>query len=90
MRRGLAYYFPGLQAGPVGHVSRARRCAGRPGAIQFLEGIQKLFRIDSLICRAQPEAMDEPLKVSAPHERVFRTALMILLLAMIGLVAVTA
>ncbi len=56
----------------------------------FREGIQKLFRTDSLIYRAQPEAMDEPLKVSAPHERVFRTALMILLPAMVALVAVTA
>ncbi len=90
LRCGLAYYFPRQQANLVGHVSRARLRAGRPGEIQFREGIHKLFRIDSLICRAQPEAMDEPLKVSAPHERVFRTALMILLLAMIGLVAVTA
>ena len=56
----------------------------------FREGIQKLFRMDSLIYRAQPEAMDEPLKVSAPHERIFRTALMVLLPAMVGLVAVTA
>ena len=49
-----------------------------------------MFRTDSLIYRAQPEAMDEPLKVSAPHERVFRTALIILLPAMVGLVAITA
>ena len=33
--------------------------------------------------------MDEPLKVSAPHERMFRTALMVVLLATLGLVAVT-
>ena len=51
-------------------------------------GVPKLFRRDSLIHRAQPEAMDEPLKVSAPHERMFRTALMVVLLAMLGLVAV--
>lgn len=70
-----------------GFIERHKVICERPC---FREGIQKLFRIDSLICRAQPEAMDEPLKVSAPHERVFRTALMVLLPAMVGLVAVTA
>ena len=49
-----------------------------------------MFRVDSMIHMAQAEAMDEPLKVSAPHERIFRTALMVLLPTMIGLVAVTA
>ena len=34
--------------------------------------------------------MDEPPKVSTPHERMFRTALLVVLLAMLGLVAVTA
>ncbi len=48
-----------------------------------------MFRRDSLIHKAQPEAMDEPLKVSAPHERIFKAALMALLLAMLGLVALT-
>lgn len=49
-----------------------------------------MFRRDSLIHRAQPEAMDEPLMVSAPHERMFRTALTVVLLAMLGLVVVVA
>ena len=52
--------------------------------------VPKLFRKDSLIHRAQPEAMDEPLQVSTPHERMFRTAFLVVLLAMLGLVAVTA
>ena len=57
--------------------------------VMLPEGVPKLFRRDSLIHRAQPEAMDEPLKVSAPQERMFRTALMVVLLATLGLVAVT-
>jgi len=48
-----------------------------------------VFRRDSLIHKAQPEAMDEPLKVSAPHERIFKTALVAVFLAMLGLVALT-
>jgi len=48
-----------------------------------------LFRKDSLIYRAQSEAMDEPLKVSASHERIFRRTLMLLLMAIIGLVVLS-
>ena len=59
-------------------------------AVMLPGGVPKLFRKDSLIHRAQPEAMDEPLQVSAPHERMFRTALLVVLLAMLGLVVVTA
>ena len=33
--------------------------------------------------------MDEPLNVTAPHERLFKIALIVAFLAMLGLVALT-
>ena len=43
---------------------------------------QIVYRREALIRKAQPESLDDPLKVTAPHERVFWTALLLLLLVL--------
>ena len=43
-----------------------------------------MYRQHSLIRKAQPEALDDPLNVTAPHERIFAATLLVLLLTMAG------
>ncbi len=38
-----------------------------------------VFRKEALIRSAQPEALDDLLRVTAPHERIFRVTLLVLL-----------
>lgn len=42
-----------------------------------------VYRKDALIRKAQPEALDDPLKVTAPHQRVFTGTLLVLLLTIL-------
>lgn len=41
---------------------------------------RSLYRREALIRNAQPEALDDLLRVTSPHERVFKVALLVLLL----------
>jgi len=41
-----------------------------------------LYRREALIRNAQPERLDDPLRVTARHERVFLFALLIVLLVL--------
>ncbi len=45
---------------------------------------RSIYRRDALLYQAQPEAFDTPLCVTAPHERIFRTALLFLCLALLA------
>ncbi|MCY3768079.1 MAG: hypothetical protein OXG56_01745 [Gammaproteobacteria bacterium] len=42
-----------------------------------------IFRREALIRNAQPETLDDLLRVTAPRERIFRTALLALLLVLV-------
>lgn len=42
------------------------------------------YRKEALIRRLQPDVLDDPLRVTAPHERVFSGALLVVLLVLSG------
>ena len=43
-----------------------------------------MFRNKAMLHKTQPEALDEPLQVSAPHQRVF-TSMLVLLIVILAL-----
>ncbi|MCY4242852.1 MAG: hypothetical protein OXD36_14060 [Rhodobacter sp.] len=48
-----------------------------------------LYRREALIRNVQPERLDDPLRVTARHERVFRLALLIVSLVLFSLAVST-
>ncbi len=50
---------------------------------------RSVYRQEALIRSAQPEALDDLLRVTAPHERVFVAALLVPLLMLVAWAAVT-
>ncbi len=49
-----------------------------------------MYRKEAVIRRAQPEALDDPLKVTAPHTRLFTGALLVLWVVMLVLALLVA
>ncbi len=58
-----------------------------PAAFRYAFGGEntELFRKEALIRNAQPESLDDLLRVTAPHERLFQIAFVISALALAGL-----
>ncbi len=48
---------------------------------------RNIYRRDALIRSAQPEALDDLPRVTAPHERIFQAALFVLCLALVTWIA---
>lgn len=48
------------------------------------------FRKEALIWSARPEALDDLLRITAPHERIFRAVLLILLSGLVVWIAFAA
>ena len=51
---------------------------------------RSVYRREALIRSVQPEALDDPLRVTAPHERVFLVTLLVLLLVLAAWAALAA